>query len=173
MGKIFVNDNQLEEWVETAEGIKERFDLKKALGYLIGEKFYRLVDILHSSRRSIRAFYEDRNRPDYKPVIERVLGDRKVTINLDEECEHEKEVDVEAEQLLPKFVGLIANTFTSDEIRRYLKSNPRLGPHGHISTDEEYNFLIGHGAVEHSLDSEINYSLIFGDIMKYFRSALT
>lgn len=168
MGKIFLNDNQLKEWVEAAEGIKERFGIEKALGYVIGEKFYNLVKILHFSRRSIRALFEEKKRPGYKPIIQRDLGDRKITINLDEEYEHEKEVAAEAEQLLPKFVGLITDTFALNEIQAYLKSNPRLGALGHISNEQEFNFFIKHGAVEHSLDTEINDALILGDIMKYF-----
>jgi len=37
MGKIFINDNQLQEWVDAAEGIAEDFGIEKGLGYLIGE----------------------------------------------------------------------------------------------------------------------------------------
>ncbi|MEJ2008853.1 MAG: hypothetical protein P8Z30_11975 [Acidobacteriota bacterium] len=53
MGKIFINDNQIQEWVQTAEGISEDFGTDKALGYLIGEKFYRLVSILHDARKQV------------------------------------------------------------------------------------------------------------------------
>ncbi|MDA8325324.1 MAG: hypothetical protein M0033_03810 [Nitrospiraceae bacterium] len=168
MGKIFLNDNQLEEWVAAADGIREQFGLYKALGYVIGEKFYNLVKILYSSRQSIRSIDEKRKKPDYKPVIEKDLGNSKITINWDEEYEHEKAVAAEAEQLLPKFAGLIKDAFAPDEIKEYFKSNPRFGALGHISSDEEFDFFVEHGAVEHSLDTEINDALIFGDIMKYF-----
>ena len=42
MGKIFINDNQLQERVDASEKIEERFGLEKALGYLIGENYYNL-----------------------------------------------------------------------------------------------------------------------------------
>lgn len=38
MGKIFLDDNQLEKWVQAAEGIAEDFHIEKALGYLTGER---------------------------------------------------------------------------------------------------------------------------------------
>ena len=50
---FFVNENQLIEWVEAAEGIKERFGIDKVLGYLIGKKFYGIVRILCSDRKMI------------------------------------------------------------------------------------------------------------------------
>ena len=49
----FVNKNQLQEWVSAAESIKERFGIEKALGYLLGEKFYNLVKDLKISREMV------------------------------------------------------------------------------------------------------------------------
>lgn len=43
MWKILINENQLKEWVEAAGRIKEDFGIDRALGYLIGEKFYSIV----------------------------------------------------------------------------------------------------------------------------------
>ena len=60
MSKIFTNPNQLEKWVEAAEGIQDRYGIEKALGYLIGEKFYNLVDTLHSARKLMRIIDEER-----------------------------------------------------------------------------------------------------------------
>jgi hypothetical protein len=37
-----------------------------------------------------------------------------------------------------------------------------------IASDEEYEFLVGRGIVEHSLDTELEDALIFGDMMRYF-----
>jgi len=68
MSKIFTNPNQLEEWVNAAEGIHDRFGIEKALGYVIGEKFYRLAKRLHSSRKILRSIDEARKKPDYNPM---------------------------------------------------------------------------------------------------------
>lgn len=43
MMDYFINENQLDHWVEAAENIKEGFGIDEALGYLIGEKFHGLV----------------------------------------------------------------------------------------------------------------------------------
>jgi hypothetical protein len=133
MGKIFINDNQLQEWVQAAEGIAEDFSTDKALGYLIGEKFYRLVSILHDARKQ---------------------GD--------------KEICDEAEKLIVEFTGLTKDAFESHEIREYFQSHPRLGVHGHIASEEQHAFLVEHGAIEHSIDTEVQDALIFGDMLNYF-----
>lgn len=167
MSKIFSNDNQLQEYVEAAVGIKDRFGIKKALGYLIGEKFYNLVDILHVSRKQVRTIDEERKSPDY-PIRERIYGNRKYVENLDETYESHKEIIAEAEELLIQFSTLIRGAFEPYEIKEYFESHPRLGIHGHICSEEDLDFLVSKGAVEHSLDTEIDDAMIFGDMKKYF-----
>ncbi|MDQ7787533.1 MAG: hypothetical protein RDU01_07985 [Thermodesulfovibrionales bacterium] len=168
MGNIFSNENQLQEWVEAAEGIKDRFGIDKALGYLIGEKFYTLVDTQQFSRKRIRNIDEERKFPDYNPIRERIYGNRKFVENLDETYEAEKERIAEAADLLIKFTGLIKSYFEPYEIKEYFESHPRLGVHGHIATDEEFDFLVSKGAIEHSIDTEIDDAIIFGKMKKYF-----
>ena len=171
MGNIFINDNQLKEWVEAAEGIRERFGIEKALGYLIGEKFYNLMSLLHDARKMVRVIDEKRKQPDYKPVRVTKYKDRELITNFDEIYETDKERIPEAEKLLTEFVTLISDAFEPHEIRKYFQSHPRLGVHGHISTEEEHAFLVSHGAVKHSIDTELEDAMIFGDMMKYFRIA--
>jgi hypothetical protein len=36
------------------------------------------------------------------------------------------------------------------------------------AAEEEYNFMVSRGAVEYSLDTELEDALILGDMMKYF-----
>jgi hypothetical protein len=168
MGKIFANDNQLEEWVEAARGIQDRFGSEKALGYVIGEKFYNLVDTLHSARKIMRTIDEERKKADFNPIRVTKYKDSEIVTNLDETYEDEKAEIIEAEGLLVKFAFLISQAFSSHEIREYFESHPRLGIQRHISTEEEHEFLVRHGAVERSIDTEIEDALIFGDMMKYF-----
>jgi hypothetical protein len=168
MGKIFSNDNQLQDYVEAAEGVKDRFGIEKALGYLIGEKFYNLVDTLRFSREQIRVIDEERKSPDYTPVRERIYGKRKYVENRDETYEAHKEKIIEAEDLLIKFTALIRGAFQPYEIKEYFASHPRLGVHGHIGTEEDFEFLVSKGAVEHSIDTEIDDAVIFGEMKKYF-----
>lgn len=40
---FFVNENQLQDWVSAAEGIRDEFGVEKALWYVIGEKFYNVL----------------------------------------------------------------------------------------------------------------------------------
>ena len=168
MGKIFINDNQIEEWVEAAGGIWDQFGIEKALGYVIGEKFYNLVSMLHASRTMIRAIDEERKKPNYKPVRERTYGNSKLIENLDETYEDEKARVIEAEGLLVKFVFLINEKFPPHEIRKYFQSHPRLGAMGHVTSVEQYEYMVSTGAIPHSIEIEVEDALIFGDMAKYF-----
>jgi len=172
MSKIFTNPNELEAWVEASQGIEERFGIDKALGYVIGEKFYNLVVILHVARKVVRAIDEGRKKPDHDKIREGTYGNRKHMENLDETYEQEKEIIAEAEELLVKFATLIKEAFEPHEIRKYFESNPRLGEMGYIASDEEYDFMVSKGAVEHSLEIEVEDAMILGDMMKYFRVSL-
>ena len=111
---------------------------------------------------------EEKKTPDYNPICERIFGNRKYVENLDETYEYEQERISEAEELLIKFTTLIKGAFEPYEIRKYFESHPRLGIHGHISTEKELDFLVSKGAVEHSIHTEINDAIIFGDMKKYF-----
>jgi hypothetical protein len=164
----FTNENQLQQWIDAAEGIKEEFGIEKALGYLIGEKFYHIVSDNHFARKMIRTIDEERKQPDYNPVRE--SGGRfNRTRNLDDEYkEYEQRVQV-TEQILIEFANLIRSSFALYEIRDYFDSNPRLGTLGHTVTEEVHNMFIKHGAVEHSIETEVEDALILGDIMKYFQ----
>ena len=44
----------------------------------------------------------------------------------------------------------------------------RLGALGQVFTEEEHKVFIEKGVVKHSLETEINDSLVLGDMMKYF-----
>jgi hypothetical protein len=168
MSKIFFNPNQIEEFVDAALGIQERYGIKKALGYLIGEKFYNLVNILHFNRTMARQIEEERKKPGYNPIVDRSTKRHHYVENLDETYEQEKEIILEAEQLLPKFATMIKDAFEPHEIRKYFESHPRLGVHGHVATDEQYEVMVSHGAIEHPIDTEVEDALIFGDMLKYF-----
>jgi hypothetical protein len=168
MSKIFTNPNQLEEWVEAALGIQERYGIEKALGYVIGEKFYKLVDTLHVAHKICRNIEEQRKKPDYNPIHEIILKRQRYTENLDESFEQKKEIILEAEGLLLKFAFLIMQEFPDYKIRKYFASHPRLGAHGHVASDEQYEFMVSKGAIRHSIETEVEDALIFGDMMKYF-----
>jgi hypothetical protein len=168
VSKTFSNPKQLEEWIEASLGIAERFGIEKALGYLIGEKFYNLVSDLFGSRKMIRMIEQQRKQLNYTPVIEGHVRSRLYDMNLVEIHEREKARIIEREGLLIKFVFLIRLAFPPHEIRKYFDSHPRLCVHGHISTEEDHEFLVKHGAIEHSIDTEGEDALILGDMMKYF-----
>ena len=168
MGKIFTNDNQLQEWVEAAEGIEDRFGIEKTLGYVIGEKFYNLIKMVRFSRWKVRTIDEEKKKPCYTPIREHDYGDRKYVENLDESYEEEKQKIIEAEKLSEEFAALIKAAFDPQKIRQYLQSDPRLGALGHVASEEDYDFMVSKGAVEHTVDTEVEDALIFGEILKYF-----
>jgi hypothetical protein len=168
MSKVFINPRQVEEWVEAAKGIQDRFGIDKALGYVVGEKFYKLVAMLHISREIIRTIEEKKKASDYNPFIERTLRDKKYIVNLDETYEREQERLLEAEELLIKFTVLIKQAFDHYEIRKYFSSHPRFGAWGHILSEEEHELMIQKGAAERSIETEVEDALILGEMMRYF-----
>jgi hypothetical protein len=165
----FTNEDQLQQWIEAAESIQERFGLEKALGYLIGEKFYNVVSDNLFSRKMIRIIAEEKKQPDYNPVREYGEGRFKRTVNLDEQFKEYEARVIQTEQILIEFASMIKDTFHTYEIKSYFDSNPRLGAHGHTTTEEQHDFLIQHGAIEHSIETEVEDALIFGDMMKYLQ----
>jgi hypothetical protein len=165
MSKIFTNPNQLEEWVDAAEGIQDRYGIAKALGYLIGKKFYDLVFTLRAARKMARLVEEEKKKPNYNPIRERTMRRYRYVENLDETYDQKKEIIIEAEGLLPKFVSLIKHAFDPCEICKYFESHPRLGVHGHVGSDEQYEFMVSKGAINHSINTEVEDALIFGDML--------
>ncbi len=164
----FLDNSQLEKWVEAAEGIEQRYGIEKALGYLIGEKFYNLVENLLIARKMVRSIDEKRKKPDYNPIIKSGEGKFRRILNLDEDYEEYQRSIIEAEEILSKFANLIKSSFEPYEIRQYLDSNPRLGAMGHICSEDVHDFLVENGMIEHSIETEVEDALIFGEIMKYF-----
>ena len=162
----FINENQLEQWVTAAENIEEEFGLEKALGYLIGEKFYNLVSTYKSAQERIMLISEEREKPDYNPI--RIISGSKLKVNLEEEYKEAQKTVFFLKEILTEFAELIKGSFTLHEIREYFNSNMRLGVLGHILSEEEHRLFIEKGVTQHSLDTEINDSLILGDMMKYF-----
>ena len=80
MSKTFSNPNQLEEWVVASLGIANRFGIEKALGYLIGEKFYNLVRDLFGFQKMSRVIDKQRKQLNYTPVIEKQVRNRRYVI---------------------------------------------------------------------------------------------
>jgi len=156
----FIDKDQLEKWIEASENIKEGFGLKKALGYLIGEKFYNLVRQLQFSQKMMGNIDKKKQSPDYKATLENASGGE------DAYEKYKKEI-ILLKKEIDKFTALIKDFCNPDEIKQYFDSNPRLGAMGHICTEEEHNFFIKHGAVERSVDTEIDDALILWEMMKY------
>jgi hypothetical protein len=167
MWEVLFNTQQLKEWVEAAKIIHARFGFEKALEYLLGEKFCRVVCVLHYHKKLVGMIAEQKKKPGYNPIFETMHNKRKIVNNLDEIYEKNIEVVADTEEALIRFAALIKEAFEPYQIRSYFESNPRLGIHRHIGTDEDYEFLVSKGAVECSLYSEVRDALILGDMMRY------
>ncbi len=168
MGKLLFDEEHLQDWVNAAEGIEERFGIDKAMGYLIGEKFYNIVDDLYFSQKMVRNIEEKKKSPDYNPIRQTVTKRYTCTENLDETLLEKKEKIVAAQETLSRFASLIKEAFPMYKINQYLKSHPRLGVMGHVASEEDHDFMIEKGVVEHSLETEVEDAMILGDMMKYF-----
>ncbi len=165
--KYFTKETQLEDWTEAALSINEQFGIEKALGYLLGEKFYNIAQDKQLAKRMIRKIEDQREKPDYHP-IRKSSNDDIEDMNLDEEYEKQKERVLTVDDILDRFAKLIKESFDSYEIKVFLESNPRLGALGHVCSEEEHDYLIEQEAVEHSIDTELEDALIFGEMTRYF-----
>ena len=168
MWQVLFNEQKLREWVEAAKTIYAGFGIEKALEYRIGEKFYHIAYMFHSSQELIRMLAEERRKPGYNPSVKTTYKNHTVVTNTDEIYEKSIEVAADIEEALITFAALIKEAFEPLQIRGYFESRPRFGIHGHIGTDEDYEFLVSKGTAEHSLDSEVRDALILGEMMKYF-----
>jgi len=167
---FFVNENQLQDWINAAEGIKDRFSVEKALGYVIGEKFYGLLRLIASYQEIMESIEEERRKPDYNPIRTYSLGQYGESVeNRDDTYENTKKLVLDSKDVINEFVKLVEEAFARHEIIAYFDSNPRLGAMGHIATEEEHDFMVEKGAVERTVDTEINDALILEEMKKYFR----
>ena len=164
MWQYSVNENDLKEWVEAAKEIKAHYGVDRALQYLIGDKFYRIVSVLHSSRKLMRIIAEERRKPDYRPIGIAIHGNRTLLTDVDQLYLKEAEFISQIAELLEEFAAFIHKVFERSEIREYFNSNPCLGS----ASEEEYEYLASRGMVRCSLETEIRNALIYGDMMKYF-----
>ena len=171
MWQVLYNTRKLKEWLEAAKTIHARFGIEKALGYLIGEKFYNVAFTLRWSQELIRMLADERKKPGYNPIMETTYKDNTIVSNMDEIYEKNIGVAKDTEEALIRFAALIKEAFEPHQILSYLESNPRLGIHGHIASEEDYDFLVSKGAVKHSIDTEVRDALILGDMMKYLKSS--
>ena len=162
----FFDEDQLEKWVSAAENIRDKFGLEKALGYIIGEKFYELASAYKYEQEKIAIIKEKRKNPDYISIIK--ISNINQEINLDEEYLGAKKNIDDLKEILTDFAELISGSFNKYEIKDYFNSNIRLGALGHVATEKEHKIFIEKGVVKHSLETEINDALILGDMMKYF-----
>lgn len=69
--------------------------------------------------------------------------------------------------LLTNFSDKIRGVFSEDEINSYFESTPRFGCLGHTTTEKEHKLLAEKGAVEHTINTEIEDALIMGEMKKY------
>jgi hypothetical protein len=63
MWQVLYNTRQLKEWIEAARTIHARFGIEKALGYLIGEKFYHVAFTLRWSQELVRMLAQEKKKP--------------------------------------------------------------------------------------------------------------
>jgi hypothetical protein len=166
---FFVNENQLRDWIVGAERVRDEYGVQKALGYVIGEKFYSVLQVAASYRETLKSIEEERRQPDYNPIRTYSLGKYGESVeNRDETCEKTKKRVSEEKDILEELARLIEGTFARHEINAYFDSHPRLGAMGHIASEEEHAFMVEKGAVERTVETEASDALLFDEIKKYF-----
>ena len=139
--KEFIRNKEklISEQINAAIDLKGKFGVEKAIGYLVGEKFYNLIKEFQ---------YLQKNHKDKTETI----NDFKLLI-------------VKSSERMMKI-------FAKDEIYNYFKLNPRFGSLGHVATEDELKLFVEKGAVEHTIDTEIEDTLIMGEMKKYLKISL-
>ena len=166
---FFVNENQLQDWVSAAEDIRDNYGITKALGYLIGEKFSKVLQAGDSYRSTLKSIEQERQQPNYDPIRTYSLGKFGQSVeNLDESYEKNLKRVAEEPEVLSEFVRLIWGAFARHEINGYLDSHPRLGPLGHVMSQEKHAFMVEKGAVNWSVETEVEDALLFARIRECF-----
>ncbi len=164
MRKYSANQHDIKEWVEAAREIQACHGIDKALQYLIGDRFYRIITDLHSSRRLMRIIDEERRKSDYRPIGITTYRNRTLVTDMEQLYLKEAEIMSEIMEKTEEFAAFIHKVFGDREIRNYFKSNPFLG----AASEEEYGYLLSRGMIHRTLDTEINDALAYGEMMKYF-----
>lgn len=129
----------INEQINAAIDIKDKFGIGKAIGYVVGEKFYSLIKEFQ---------YLQKNHKD-----------KTETIN-------------DFRLLILESSRRIMEIFVEDEINDYFRLNPRFGSLGHVLTEDEHKLFVGKEAVEHTIDTEIEDTLIMGEMKKYLKIIL-
>ena len=75
-----------------------------------------------------------------------------------------------ARKALVEFSEMIKETFEPHKIGKYFDSNPLFGTVGHTISEDEHRFLIEKDAIEHSLETEVEDALIYGESLYYLLS---
>ena len=140
MEELIKNKEKLiNEQIKAAINIKDEFGIEKAIGYVVGEKFYNLIKEFQYLQKN----YKDKTE----------------TIN-------------DFRLLILKSSERIMGIFTKDEIQNYFKLNTRCGSLGHVLTEDEHKLFVEKEAVERTMDTEIEDTLIMGEIKKYLKISL-
>ncbi|MBU1122491.1 MAG: hypothetical protein ABIH71_00265 [Candidatus Omnitrophota bacterium] len=129
----------INEQINATIDIKDEFGIEKAIGYLVGEKFYSLIKEFQYLQKNHKDKTETIN--DFRLLV--LEGSKR-----------------------------IMEIFAEDEINNYFKLNPRFGSLGHVVTEDEHKLFVEKGAVEHTIDTEIEDTLIMGEMKKYLKISL-
>lgn len=162
LDSYFVDGAQLTRWCDASENIREDWRLEKALGYLVGEKFYEMIHSFRWIKKHTTELGKRKLEPDYDPIVR----EGKYVTNLDERYKEGQTTITRLDLIIPEFARLIRESYDTSEILTYFSENPRMGALGHVLKEEDHEFFTESGAVEHSLETEVEDTLIIGEMKK-------
>lgn len=137
-----MENEQIQEYCQEALKISEVSGIHDALSFLLGEKFGINFVQLKKARRKLQFLYPNQEIPENHPLNQ---GGRSLKMSYAMTVQEHYSTPLEQVKHLEIFMGdfvkAVKNTFSEEDIRRYLDSSPQLGPREQDLPDQEIEYF--------------------------------
>ncbi len=154
----------IQELCNATERIKHDYGTDKAMGYLIGEKFYRVLNKIHYLIESIQYIDSEREKPGYNPIRKYKYSRKTYEENLDETYEKSNKDIEELRKEKELFACEIKKLFFRNEIEGYLKNAYAFGPCAHTLSESEYKEWREKGVIGNTASDDVSQRIILTEI---------
>ena len=164
--------HQIRDYCRTAVFMSEEMGVHEGLSFLIGEKFYSLLQALKQAESKVQFLYEAGDLPTHQSTVAK-SGNREIQegylLAIQNNYEKALETIKDLRQLRDDFIEEIQEAFEVEDILDYLETYPRFGvgePQSHIpgsSMDDEPPMELD------GLISEIDDIYLVEEIKKFFK----
>lgn len=156
----------IQELCNAAEGIKHDYGTDKAMGYLIGEKFYNVLKQIHYLIEKMHYIETERTKPGYNPIRKYKYSRKTYEENLDEIYKKSNKDIEELRKEKELFACEIKKLFFRNEIEGYLKNVYAFGAVAHNLSEDVYKKWRENGVLDNTASDDARDVLIAQEIRK-------